>query len=370
MAPRSLVALAAAVALLAPAAAATAAPPRAFFGVTYDRAAASASPSQQSEQFRLMQRSEVGAVRTVFSWAHAQPEHGGPVDFGRTDAVVADAAASGVELLPIVMYAPEWARELPDRGASPPRDPADYGAYLGQLVDRYGPRGSFWAEHPELPARPLRAWQIWNEPHLPWQWDPGPAGDPWPRGYTALLERAHATVKRHDRGARVVLAGLTNASWRALGRLYRAGARGSFDVAAMHVYTGSVAQALRIVRLYRRVMRYHRDRSTPVWMTEVSWPAARGKVDPGIGFRSVITTDRGMASRLAGLYRGALRVRRQLNLRRVYWYSWATSYAGREESFDYAGLGSYGDGVFTPMPALGAFSRVARAARRPAAGGA
>jgi hypothetical protein len=364
MAPRSLVAIVAVAALLVPAAAAVAAPPPAFFGVTYDRAAASAPPPLQSEQFRLMRRSGVGAVRTVFSWAHAQPERGGAIDFTRTDAVVADAAASEIELLPIVMYAPEWARTSPDRGASPPRDPADYSAYLGQLVDRYGPRGSFWAEHPELPAQPLRAWQIWNEPHLPWQWDLGDAGGSWPRDYTALLERAHATVKRHDRGARVVLAGLTNASWRALGRLYRAGARGSFDVAAMHVYTGSVARALQIVRLFRRVMRYHHDGRTPVWMTEVSWPAARGKVDPGLGFRSVITTDRGMASRLAGLYREALRVRRTLNLRRVYWYSWGTSYAGREESFDYAGLGSYSDGVFTPMPALGAFSRIATGSPR------
>jgi hypothetical protein len=360
MPSRLLAPLLAGLALLVPAAEASAVPPPTFFGVSYDRAAATASPVQQTEQFQLMRSSGVGAVRTVFAWERAQPEPGGPIDFARTDTLVADAAAAGVELLPIVMYAPVWARKLADRVASPPRDPTDYVAYIGALVDRYRAGGSFWREHPELPARPVRAWQIWNEPHLPYQWDLGATGGSWTRGYTALLKRAYRTVKRHDQRARVVLAGLTNVSWRELARLYRAGAGRFFDVAAVHVYTGSVAQAFRVVRLFRLVMRRHRDGRKPLWMTEVSWPAARGKVDPGVGFRAVITTDEGMAARLAGLYRGALRVRRTLRLQRVYWYSWGTSYAGTDESFDYAGLGSYRDGVFAPMPALAAFARIAR----------
>ncbi|HEY6781484.1 MAG TPA: hypothetical protein VI111_11040 [Thermoleophilaceae bacterium] len=347
-----------AVALGAPASATAAASPR-FFGVSYDRAAANASAPLQTEQFRTMHEAGVGAVRTVFSWAHAQPERGGPVDFERTDALVADATAADVELLPIVMYAPPWARARPSRFASPPRDAGAYAHYLSQLMGRYGSGGSFWAEHPELPARPVRAWQIWNEPHLPWQWDLAGRGR-WQRGYTALLKRAHRTIKRRDRGARVVLAGLTNVSWRELARLYKAGARGSFDVAAVHVYTASVDNVFRVVKLFRTVMRRHHDARTPLWMTEVSWPAARGKVDPGPGFRSVVTTDEGMASRLAGLYRRALRAQRSQHLQRVYWYSWGTSYVGSEDSFDYAGLGSYRDDIFIAKPALQAFSRLAR----------
>jgi hypothetical protein len=329
-----------------------------FFGVTFDRAAAAAPGPLQAEQFGAMERAGVGAARTVFSWAQAQPERGGPIDFAHTDLLVANAARSEVELLPIVMYAPAWARTRPSRFASPPEDARAYARYLGALIDRYGRGGSFWREHPDLPARPLRAWQIWNEPHLPWQWDMGRGA--WQRGYAALLKRAHRTVEAHDRGAKVVLAGLTNVSWRELARLYSAGARPYFDVATVHVYTASVENAFTIVRLFRTVMRRHRDARTPVWMTEVSWPAARGKVDPGPGFRSVVTTDAGMATRLRGLYRRALKARRSLRLQRVYWYSWGTSYAGREDSFDYAGLGSYRDDVFTPKPALRAFSGVAK----------
>jgi hypothetical protein len=336
-----------------------AAVPQAFFGVTWDRAAATAPPAEQSAQYRLMGESRVGAVRAVFSWARAEPSENGATDFTATDALVADATAAGIELLPVVMYAPAWARERPHAPASPPARPAAYSAFLGRLIDRYGRGGTFWAEHPQLPARPLTAWQIWNEPHLPYQWDPGRRGVPWPRGYAALLKSAYRTVKGRDRSATVVLAGLTNVSWRELARLYGAGARRHFDVGAVHAYTSSVENVLRVVKLFRIVMRRHHDAGKPVWLTEVSWPAARGRLDPGAGFRSVITTDAGMARRLSGLYRTALRLRRPLRLQRVYWYSWATSYEGRDESFDYAGLSSYRDGVFTPKPALRAFTEAA-----------
>lgn len=338
---------------------ADAAVPRTFFGVTWDRAAATASPADQTAQYARMGEARVGAVRAVFSWAHAEPVEGGPTDFSHTDALVSDATAAGVQLLPIVMYAPEWARLRPAAGASPPSSSAAYAAYLGRLIDRYGRGGSFWTEHPDLPARPIVAWQIWNEPHLRYQWDLGPRGGDWQRGYTALLKAAHRTVKAHDPRATVVLAGLTNMSWRELARLYDAGARRYFDVGAVHAYTGSVANVMKIVKLFRTVMKRHGDKRKPIWLTEVSWPAARGRMNPGAGFQSVITTDRGMASRLTDLYRVAAKVRRRLGLARVYWYSWATSYQGRDESFDYAGLGMYRDGVFTAKPALKAFTQAA-----------
>ena len=61
-----------------------------------------------------MADSGVGAVRAVFSWARAEPAEGVPTDFAHTDALVADATAAGIDLLPIVMYAPSGrARDRP-----------------------------------------------------------------------------------------------------------------------------------------------------------------------------------------------------------------------------------------------------------------
>ena len=86
--------------------------------------------------------------------------------------------------------------------------------YLAALVERYGPEGTFWTDHPELPKHPLREWQIWNEPHLPAYWDApekGPYG--YARSYPLLLRSSYNIVKSLDPGAKIVLAGITQRAW-------------------------------------------------------------------------------------------------------------------------------------------------------------
>jgi len=121
-----------------------------FYGVVYDRDIMNASSATQDAQFALMRKAGVQTVRRVFSWDAAQPTQGQPPNFADTDALVARAARNNIEILPIVMYAPAWARQSADDPASPPRDNADYVAFLDALVARYGPNGSFWAEHTDV----------------------------------------------------------------------------------------------------------------------------------------------------------------------------------------------------------------------------
>src|SRR5206468_7318778 len=104
----------------------------------------------QDGQWAAMARAGVRSVRVLFRWDEAQPERGGPIDLRPTDDIVARAAKRHLGLLPVVMYAPTWAQVDPSSGVSPPRDPREYAAYLTALVQRYGPRGSFWPEHPSL----------------------------------------------------------------------------------------------------------------------------------------------------------------------------------------------------------------------------
>ena len=59
------------------------------------------------------------------NWAIAEPQQG-QYNWAPSDALVSRAARSGIDLLPIVIYAPEWARQHPDQGASVPKNPADY----------------------------------------------------------------------------------------------------------------------------------------------------------------------------------------------------------------------------------------------------
>jgi hypothetical protein len=51
---------------------------------------------------------------------------------------------------------------------------------------------------------------------------------------------------------------------------------------------------------------------------------------------------------------------RRFGLRRIYWYTWASSYSGQDELFDYSGLVRLGEeGGVTRQPALRAYSRSA-----------
>lgn len=344
--------VAATCALATPATAATSR----FFGVVYDRDVNEASATVQDAQFVKMRKSGVRTVRRVFSWAAAQPEQSRPPNFAETDALVARAARNDIEILPIVMYSPVWARQSADDYASPPRNSDDYVAFLGALVARYGPSGSFWAERADVPKRPLRVWQIWNEPQLRYQW-----GDKdWETSYGKLLNAAYPALKRADPGSKVVLAGATNFAWDALESLYDKGAiEGKFDIAALHPYTGSASRVVKAARLFRAVLKKHGDGRKPLWITELAWPASKGRVRPPQGLAALPTTDRGMATRLTRAY---TLLRRTRVVQRAYWYTWASAYRRADGIFGFTGLERYdaAKGVFKPTLALRAFRDAAR----------
>lgn len=344
--------------------------PQAFYGVNWDSEISdNPQASLEDREWARMARSGVEATRTSFVWATAQPEPGGPIDFGRTDRLVTLATRHGIELLPIVIRAPAWSRK---NGAefAPPRNPADYAAYVTALVKRYGPQGSFWGEHPELKKKPLRKWQIWNEPHLGFQWTDEP--DDFAAGYGALLRAAYRAVKAADPRGTVVLAGLSNYSWRVLEALYTRGKiRGYYDVAAVHPYTRKASDVVEIAKRFRSVMAKHRDGRKRLWITELGLPASRGKENSK---NALQTTDKGMASFLTDSYANVAKTRRSrsVGVSRVYWYTWASIYCC--DIFRYTGLLAYdrNDSSVKARPAYRAYVRSAQRAQgcRKAASGA
>jgi len=332
--------------------------PVGFIGVNYGDSVAYAPPTVQAREFARMARAGAESARVVFVWSDAQPNQGGPIDFSATDAIVATADLHGIDVLPMVAYAPPWARERADDGVSPPENPSDYANYLTALVKRYGPHGSFWMDNPTLARRPIRQWQIWNEPDLRAQFDPAP-GESWAPVYGSLVRASYAAVKAADRGASVVLAGLTNYSFRDLGTLYSAGhVGGHFDVAAIHPYTSQSHGPLSLVKRFRQVMRDHGDGRKPIWVTETGLPASRGRVT---ATDSLQTTDSGMAKFLTQTYGDLVANRASLGIGRVYWYTWATTYGGNTR-WNYAGLLRYDVNTYavTQEPAFSAYVNAAR----------
>jgi hypothetical protein len=334
--------------------------PHGFVGVHLSYELASAPAEVQDVQWDLMASSGVESVRTDFSWVGMQGGRDKPIDFSRSDAIVRRAALRNIKLLPVVNEAPRWARAYRRREKSPPRHNSDYARFIAALVERYGPSGSFWTEHPALPRQPLRDWQIWNEPHLRSYWN-APLKSRWgyPAGYGRLLRGAYRAVKVRDPGANVVLAGITQRAWEEIDELYRVGhIKGRFDVAALQIFPQTVRRSVLATRLFRQALRRRGDGRKPIYLTEISWPASKGHT-PRIRWLGH-ETSRSMASKLAGAYTRLGRSSRSLRLGRVYWYSWATPYGRGGSVFNYAGLQAYRDGRFRAQPALAALQRVAR----------
>jgi hypothetical protein len=353
--------LAALVALLlaAPLAAARSVP-QGFYGVMYDHGVINAPSEVQDTQWDLMASSGVESVRIVFNWAEAQPDgRGSAIDFTDTDPVVRRAALRNVSVLPVVFYAPPWARAYRRRFTSPPQQRSDYVTYLAALVERYGPEGTFWTENPDLPKLPLREWQIWNEPHLPAYWDAaenGPYG--YARAYPLLLRASYNIIKTLDPGAKVVMAGITQRAWEEIEILYQRGVKRYFDVAALQIFPQTVKRAIKATRFFRDAMRRRGDGRKPIYLTEITWPASKGRTE-GIRYQRQ-ETPQGMASKLTQMYRAMVLRRRVLGVGKVFWYTWSSPYGRGGSIFNYAGLQRFDDNRFEPQPALGAYQRSAR----------
>ncbi len=282
------------------------------------------------KQFDLMRQAGVESVRVVFDWGFAQPyaswsevppgqrgqyaDVGGlPTNFSQADEIVGLAARYGLTVLPVVLYAPSWdtAPHTDISYGQPARD-GPYAAFLTDLVERYGPHGSFW-DRRSGPRLPIRQWQIWNEPDISGYWPT----QPFAETYVALLKAAHAAIKKADPGAQVVLAGLVNYSWQDLETIYEVpGARAAFDVVALHPYTAKPANVITIIRYVREAMDHNGDAGKPIIADEISWTSALGQTQatggsPGLDING---TEQDQASNIAALLPVLARDRRTLGL--------------------------------------------------------
>jgi hypothetical protein len=367
----------AALALASPAAAAKRKVPYGFFGTTL--ATFYGNPrlvpdAALEQQMALMAANGVESLRVVVDWRSLEPRKRA-YQWTVVDRLVAASARHGIEFLPNVSASPRWASERPrdarEYWRSPPKSPAAYGRLMRQMVLRYGPRGTFWAQNPTVPRTPIRKWQIWNEPTAPWFW----ARPRFAPSYAKLLRASYRAIHRADRRAKVIVGGLVAprpdyAPWDAIRDLYRAGARRWFDAVSVHPFTNapsvraSVRQTLEIVRRVRVQMRRRGDRRKPIMVTELTWPAAVGKVPAGSQLR-LSTTEAGQIARLKSAYRQLARQRRRLNVTQVDWFTWASQYDANAVAsvvqFRFAGLTRFVNGVFTPMPVLGAYADTAAA---------
>ena len=327
-------------------------------------------------QFQTMDRSGVESVRATFDWSDAQPYQsssqvprgqtsqfyagvgGVPTNFGETDQLVGEAAAHGLPVLPTVLNAPSWdAASHKGMAISAPRSDQPYADYMTTLIDRYGPNGSFWSSNPQLPKRPIRMWEVWNEPWLYYYW---PLAHYAPT-YLALLRAARTAIKQADSGAKVVLAGIPDASWNNFRLLVsEPGARSLFDVVDVHPYTEHPAGDIEILTRVRSAMDHAGDGRLPMIAGELSWLSSLHQTRNVFDWE---TTPSGQAAAIRSLLPLLAANRKRLNLIAFYWYTWMSDQqpGASESPWGYAGLTGFHDGNVFAKPALSAFSQEAHA---------
>jgi hypothetical protein len=354
--------------------------PAPFVGVNVDGPVWSPSEPNQpavfpgvnlQQQLAQMERDGVEQIRVVFDWAFAQPYpgtsevppslasyytdvNGIPTDFAQTDEIMGLAAQYGLSVLPVVIDAPYWdSSGASSSGFGQPAVDGPYAAYLTDLIERYGPHGSFWSGDPH--PDPITQWEIWNEPNLSGYWPT----QPFAPTYVALLAAAHAAITRADPGAKVILGGLTDSSWTALRSVYRVpGSRRDFNVVAIHPYTKTPAGVIEILRLNRQVMDAYGARSTPIVADELGWSSALGQTEQD-NRSDVSSTLQGQAQKLAALMPMLEADRSSLGLEGFDVYTWASQPITGGYTFDFSGLLSYSNDTLLAKPALAAFAKAA-----------
>lgn len=318
-------------------------------------------------QMSSMVANGVESVRVAFDWAAAQPyagwsqvpaekrsqlvggPAGRPISYTATDQVVGDAARHGLRVLPTLLYVPAWDATANHSGFKIPRRDAPYAEFAGAMVRRYGARGSFWRQNPQIPRLPVRQWQVWNEPNIPAYWP-----QPFAKRYVALLRLTSQAIRAADRGAQVVLGALTNLAWRAIAQVYAIrGARSLFDSVSVNGFTSTPADVILYLRLIRRAMDRYGDRAKPLIASELSWPSAVGQTGQHNDFN---VTQSGQARNIAVLLRLIGAWRGRLGLSAFYYYTWMGNEFRGAPAFSFSGLLRYTtSGRVRTKPALGAF---------------
>jgi List-Bact-rpt repeat protein len=221
-------------------------------------------------------------ARLTFDQANDEKQPGS-FNWYTLDTMVAALARHGVRGDASFVGTAGWAAD-PNAVAQCPWSrayPADLGGWsdwVAAAARRYGPNGTFWTAHPELPQLPIHTWEIGNEANLKIFWCPGAN----PEQYAAVYSASANAIKAVDPSAQVIVAGL--APYRGtdgvdlkpstfLDRMVAADPtlKSSIDAVAIHPYASTVDGILGYVYQFRLAMIGAGMRDTPMIANEFGW---------------------------------------------------------------------------------------------------
>lgn len=186
------------------------------------------------QRFQKARSLGVTQVRLDWEWRRVEAVRG-RYDWHILDTLVRVAHEEGVEILPIVHYAPNWALRSEKKPAEvyemAPREEAfaDYARFLKACIQRYGPGGDMG-----IAFTPIIYWQVWNEPNIKNFWGPKPDAPAFAR-LMRLVERETRELRP---AVKLVHAGLSKSDLIFFWQLWEADPQygDTFDIMAVHPY--------------------------------------------------------------------------------------------------------------------------------------
>ena len=330
--------------------------PRSFFGMMSIEQISEADADRMSS-------GGVSTYRFPMSWDSVQQGPAAPYDWASIDQTVSASSKAGLRLLPIMSGTPKgFASKYTTLPINTSSQQEGWAAFLRAAIARYGPSGEFWRENPDVPKKPVRTWQIWNEANFFYFTEPVVPGN-----YLKLLKASHKVIKREDPGAKVMLSGLYGSppneprramkSWQFLDKLYDLGAKGYFDSVAIHPYTPDTQQLKLLLEKVRKTLDQNGAKGTPIDVTEIGWGSDR-KTAFGKG------STRAQAQQLTSGLNFLIGNRRKLGIRSAYWFAWKDMPRDAETcNFCYSSGLFYSGSGLRPKPAWDAFVKITGGAR-------
>jgi GH35 family endo-1,4-beta-xylanase len=231
-------------------------------------------------------------------WPDLEPSKG-QWRFDKLDKYVTLAEQHNTEILLPLGTTPQWASSLPNVKSgwqaagftAPPKDMADWRAYVMQVVTRYKGR--------------IHAYEIWNEPNLKQFW----IGNT--QQLVEMTKEAHDIIKSVDSGAVLVSPAATGdgpgVSW--LTDFLNKGGGLYVDVIGYHCYVfpNPPERMLALIQHVKQTMKDNGVASKPIWDTELGWAAPKPFPSEELA---------------AGYLARAFILNWSAGIQRLYWYMW------------------------------------------------
>jgi hypothetical protein len=258
------------------------------------------------QQISLMRQLGVQLFRVELPWPFVAPQEPGGASYnsatardpnwsgyqwGRWDMIVRLATAAGMQVVPMVVYTPDWASGIrTTTSGGGPNDPPLSTQYYADFVTAVVTRNK----------GQIHYWELWNEPDY--------AVHTWNGTLTQwvslVLKPGYQAVKAVDPSARVVLGGL--ASDIRLGAVYQAGGGPYFDIVSFHAYYPIAVADSTAWDHIRNALATNNDKSKPIWLTEFGRPtqdpSAPGAAPPTAA--ATAAAEQAQAKLISGVYSG------------------------------------------------------------------